>query len=154
MEDLYRKAYKEVYEILQYIPEEELKKIPPDILKTIELNMDKEYNYIVNDWEDFEEQNLLKESKAILAVIYRDYWANPEQRKRILAKQNYDIKIHEEELVKKYNPDNIFKKLSNTQETIEIEIPKNSNNTALIEYKESFFTKLKNFIFKILHINK
>ena len=39
-------------------------------------------------------------------------------------------------------------------EFINVETPVNNTNTALIEYKESFFTRFKNFIFKILHINQ
>ena len=40
------------------------------------------------------------------------------------------------------------------EEKVNVEMPKNNADTALIEYKESFFIKFKNFIFKILHINK
>ena len=43
MEDNYPKAYKEVYEILKYVPKEDLSKISQDLLKTIEYNMDKTY---------------------------------------------------------------------------------------------------------------
>ena len=63
-------------------------------------------------------------------------------------------KKEEQEKIEKYNPDDIFKKANNTTETTNMEISENNTNTALIEYKESFFTKFKNFIFKILHISK
>ena len=53
----------------------------------------------------------------------------------------------------KYNPDDIFKK-ANKSEQINVKTLESTANTALIEYKESFFTRFKNFIFKILHINK
>ena len=38
-------------------------------------------------------------------------------------------------------------------EYIKLETPENNINTALIKYKQSFFTRFKNFVFKILHIN-
>ena len=60
----------------------------------------------------------------------------------------------EEEKREKYNQDNIFKNKNTKAQIINQEIPQNSTNTALIEYKETFFTRFKNFIFKILHINK
>ena len=44
----------------------------------------------------FEEQNLLDETKAILANIFRDYWASEYQRERILAKEKYDLQKLEE----------------------------------------------------------
>lgn len=57
----------------------------------------------------FEEQNLLDETKAILANIFRDYWATTYQRDKIIEKKKIDrIKI-EENKRKKYNND-IFNK--------------------------------------------
>ena len=144
------KAYVEVLEILRYIPVEDDNKIPTEIIENMQLNADKEYKYIVTHPDNFQEQEMLKETETILAVLYRDYWATEEQRKRILEKEKYDLKVLEEEKRKIYNPDDIFKKNKNTN----VEIPENNTNTALIEYKESFFIKLKEFIFKILHINK
>ena len=40
------------------------------------------------------------------------------------------------------------------QHNINDKLSENHVDTALIEYKESFFTRFKNFIFKILHINQ
>ena len=67
----------------------------------------------------------------------------------------FNEKKLEKEKAKQYNPDDIFKNKREKQilEDNE-EIPENNINTALIEYKESFFVRFKNFIFKILHINK
>lgn len=144
------KAYVEVLEILKHIPIEDYNKIPYEIIENMQLNMDKEYKYEVANFDNFQEQEMLKETETILAVLFRDYWATEKQRKRILEKEKYDLKVLEEEKRKIYNPDDIFKKNKNTN----VEIPENNTNTALIEYKESFFTKLKEFIFKILHINK
>lgn len=144
------KAYVEVLEILKHIPIEDYNKIPYEIIENMQLNMDKEYKYEVANFDNFQEQEMLKETEIILAVLFRDYWATEKQRKRILEKEKYDLKVLEEEKRKIYNPDDIFKKNKNTN----VEIPENNTNTALIEYKESFFIKLKEFIFKILHINK
>jgi hypothetical protein len=143
------KAYKECIEILKYIPKEEYNKIPSYIIDKLKREMDSEYFYKVTHFEDFENQEMLEETKTILAVLFRDYWATEQQREKIKAKENYDIQLLEEEKRKKYNPDDIFK--SN-----QIKLEKNANEnsheeTQLIEYKESIFTKIKNIILKIFH---
>ena len=109
MEENYHKAYKEVIEILKYVPQESVNKIPKTMLETFEKKMDKDYVFNVDINKSFEEQNLLEETKDIFAVIFRDYWATPYQRERIKAKEKYDRQKIEEEKANKYNPDDIFK---------------------------------------------
>ena len=87
------KAYVEVLEILRYIPVEDYNKIPTEIIENMQLNADKEYKYIVTHPDNFQEQEMLKETETILAVLYRDYWATEEQRKRILEKEKYIIQM-------------------------------------------------------------
>ena len=147
------KAYVEVLEILKHIPIEDYNKIPGVIIENMQLNADKEYKYEVTHFNNFQEQEMLKETETILAVLFRDYWATEEQQRKILEKEKYDLDILEQEKREKYNPDNLFKKF-NKEEKNNLETPENITNTALIEYKESFFAKLKEFIFQILHINK
>ena len=53
------KAYKEVYEILKYIPEEDYKKIPKSMIKVIKKGMDKSYDFKVTEFEDFQKQEML-----------------------------------------------------------------------------------------------
>ena len=116
------------------------------------MNFFEEYKYIIDNLDNFQEQKMLKETETILAVLFRDYWATEEKRRKILEKEKYDLSILEKEQRKKYNPDDIFKKVKK-DEHVNVEISDNNTNTALIEYKESFFTKFKSFIFRILHIN-
>lgn len=150
---LISKAYVEVLEILKYIPTEYYNKIPNEILENMQLNADKEYKYVVTHFYNFQEQEMLKETETIVAVLFRDYWATEEQRNKILEKEKYDLSVLEQEKREKYNPDDIFKKVNKNSEKTNIEMPKNNSITILNEYKESFFAKLKEFIFKILHIN-
>ena len=78
------------------------------------------------------------------------YFISTEEKNKILEKSKY-IKIIEDDLKnKKYSSDKIFEK----QQNINDKLSQNHVDTALIEYKESFFTRFKNFIFKILHINQ
>ena len=141
----YARAYTEVIEILKHVPDEDVQKIPEEKLDFYRANMDTKYNYKLYMTKEFEEQEMSDITKAILANIFRDYWATPYQKERIEAKEKYDLEKIEEEKREKYSTDNIFK---NKQEKIVIE-----NTNLPVEIKEeSFFKKLLNFIKKFLKI--
>lgn len=142
MKENYPKAYKEVLEILKFIPQEDVNKIPEDLIKTFEYKKDNDYNFVICENDDFGNLNILDETKAIFANIFRDYWATPSQREKIIAKQNYDKKELEEEKNKKYNPDECFKynvdKNAKEKEEIVKQVNKNIHN------KEKLLTKIFN----------
>lgn len=139
----YAKAYREVVTILSYVPEEDLQKIPKEKIDFYINNMDKNYEYKIDEDKEFEEQEMSEITKAVLANIFRDYWATPYQKERIEAKEKYDLEKLEEEKREKYNPDNIFK----NRQHVEI----NTNSNLPIEVKkENFFKKLINFIKRII----
>lgn len=159
--DNYSKAYKEVLTILENVPEEEVKKIPENMIEVFKLKQDKNYRYEININKPFEEQEMLEETKAIFAIIFRDYWATPEQREKILAKEKYDRAKEEEQKRELYNPDNLFKnrnkKQNETNNTVENtnEIDENYNtkenqeeqtNLPIEIKKQNFFTRLIGFI--------
>ena len=143
MEENYHKAYKEVIEILKYVPQESVNKIPKTMLETFEKKMDKDYVFNVDINKSFEEQNLLEETKDIFAVIFRDYWSTPYQRERIKAKEKYDRQKIEEEKANKYNPNDIFKNKEKDNLVV-------NNNLPVEIKKENFFKKLISFIKKII----
>ena len=53
MEDNYSKAYKEVIEILNYVPQESVNKIPQTMIDTFKAKMDVNYDFKV-DIKDLE----------------------------------------------------------------------------------------------------
>ena len=149
MEDKYPKAYKQVIEILKYVPQESVDKIPKEMIKTFKINMDDKYDFKIDISKSFEEQDILEETKAILANIFRDYWATPKQKERILEKERNDREIEENIKREKYNPDNLFKKKQKViQQNEEIQ-----NNLPVEIKKEKFYEKIINFLKKIFHIN-
>lgn len=132
-----------LYEILKYVPKEDLSKIPQDLLKTIEYNMDKTYDFKIQENLEFEEKPMMNETKAILAVLYRDYWASEDEKARILEKQKYDIKKAEEKKQEKYSSEDLFLNRKQVKE----------QNQELIIYNESWYMKFKNFMRKIFNKN-
>ena len=157
MENVYYNAYTEVYEILSYMPINYIKKLPIELLNLFEQKRNKDYKYCVNIKKKINEQDMLDETRSILAVLYRDFWSTPEKKEIILQKEKIERDVYQNELRKKYNPDNIFQ---NNSQLIKRKIQDNSpdskvfnNNVAMVEYKESIFKKIMNKIKNILHLN-
>lgn len=149
----YSRAYTEVLEIIKYFPEEEYAKIPKEKIEFYKNNMDKDYVFIINPEIDLSEQNISPEANAIIVNLFRNYFATEEQKVKIKEILDLNQKKEEQEKREKYNPDDIFKNTNKATNTT-VEMSENNINTALVKYKESFFARFKNFIFKILHINK
>ena len=151
MEDTYEKAYKEVIELLKYFPRESVEKIPKEELELYKKNMDNTYEYEVDKTKPFNEQKMLDKTKAIFAIIFRDYWASEYQRERILAKEKYDLQKLEEERRKKYNPDDIFKdkEIKDTQLKQEDE-----SKSMILVNEEKWYNKIFNKIKSLFKRNK
>lgn len=131
-------AYKEIYEILKIFPSELVNKVPKDKIEFFYKNMDNNYKYNISK-ETFDGQTMLEETAAILTILFRDYWATPEQKTKLENFTENAQKVMEEESREKYNPDNIFK---NKKEEAVVE---NTNLPVEIK-KETFFKKLISFI--------
>lgn len=143
----YACAYKEVIEVLKYTKREDVNKIPKYRILLWKTNMKKDYDFKIDTTKTLEEQNLSKEAKAIIANIFKKYWATDYQRERIEAKEKYDIAQMEKEKYQKYNPDDIFK---NRKQDIKQENEANKN-VLMVEYKESLFKKMLNKIKNIFN---
>lgn len=142
-------AYKEIYEILKIFPSELVNKVPKDKIEFFYKNMNNNYEYNISK-ETFDGQTMLEETAAILTILFRDYWASPEQSEKLINFTKNAQRVIEKEDREKYNPDNLFKK-RNQENEIKDNIIK--NEVALVEYKESIFDIFINKIKSIFHIN-
>lgn len=85
--DNVRCAYKEIYEILKIFPKELVDRIPKYKLDYIKQNMDESYEYNITK-ETFDGKTMLDETAAILAILFRDYWATEKQKNKIINYHN------------------------------------------------------------------
>lgn len=106
--DEYANAYSEVLEILRYISVEDYNKIPKDKIELFETNSNKNYKFEYNPQKTLDEQKVSKIARTIIAILFRDYWANEKQRNKILVKEQGDR--HKLEKLKEnlYNPNDLF----------------------------------------------
>lgn len=146
----YANAYSEVLEILKYIPVEDYNKIPKEKIELFETNANNDYSFKYNPEKTLDDQSVSQIAKGIIAILFRDYWATEIQRKKIIAKQNYDRMKLEEEKRTKYIADNIFTRsdkittMDNTeekQETALVEINNMKWYTKVWEFLKNLFRK-------------
>ena len=86
----YRMACTEVLEILKHLPKKQVDKIPKNVIISMERSKRYDYRFRFDKTKTVKEQNTSKTAKNILAGFYRDYWANDNIRKMILAKEKFD----------------------------------------------------------------
>ena len=153
VDNKYAKAYVEILEIIKFFPKDEYDKIPKEKIEFYKKNMDKDYKFTINPEIDLSEQNVSKEASAIIVTIFRDYFATEEQKKKLEEIISLNGKKSEIKKREKYNPDDLFKS-KNQSELVNKNNQNNVEETAIIEYKENFFTKFKKFILHLLHLNK
>ncbi len=139
--NVYHKAFKELSEIIKFFPKNEYRKIPKSFIDFIEENMDNNYEYIVEHIDDFQNQAMLDETRILISIVYRDFIASKKEKNEITNMEKNELLQEEKRIREKYNPDNIFKKHDTQQKENVI-----TNEVAMIEYKESIFTKIKNWV--------
>lgn len=104
----YAIAYSEVLEILKHIPLQDYNKIPEDKIKLFKESAKKDYQFEYNPNISLKEQNVSKRGRAIIAILFRDYWTTDIQREKIINKQKKDRLELEEAKKQKYNSDVLF----------------------------------------------
>lgn len=149
MEDI-KMAYCEVDMILDQMEEKYVNKLPSELRKLFKEQKRKEYLPEIRADMPLSEQNLLRKTIAILAMLNLNYWCEDEKEKQELIQMYAENdRKREKELREKYNPDNLFRK-----KDIEVEeTTVDTENKELIEYKEENFLrkilrKIKSFLKK------
>ena len=148
MEDIiYSNSLYQINEILKYISPNLKARIPKKYITYFEINKSNDYNWNIDKTVPLEKQDLLPITKEILTFLYRDYICDDIERTRLDKTLNENEIKYQNELREKYNPDNIFKDRKNNAKTKQIE----NENTSIVTYKESFFSKIINKIKLIFH---
>lgn len=154
----YANAYTEVLDILKYISKEDYEKIPKSKIKVFEENSNKNYSFTYDENKTLDEQNVSEIAKAIIAILFRDYWATKEQRYVIIKKQQEIKEKKQKELMAKFEQNkNISEKdlkKVNVASDLDLDIDYEllGTNMQLYKKEEGFFEKLVNKIKGLLNI--
>lgn len=128
----FAEASAEINEILKYMPKEEVEKIPSKLREFFKEVSSKDYVTNINPNMPLDKQQIKEKTKDIIALIYRNYWCSEEERKELDQKLIENDKKFEEELRKKYNPDNIFKNNVTTTKKEESEVKEEKIEQSLV----------------------
>ncbi len=134
----YSKSISEVLDILKHTNKDDVDKISPQFMKFLIENANEEYIPKLDHTKRIKDMGLNEKTIGILSIINTKFWCTPTQRELFNDKLKQNEKIYQENLRKKYNPDDLFKNKKAKVETIE-------NSVAMVEYKELIFTKIKNW---------
>lgn len=144
----YNKRLVEVDEILNYLSEEELSKIPEEIKASIKENKDKDYIWKYDEEKPLKDQKVDRDTIAILSYLNIEYLLNTEQKELMLEIHKVNQEKQEQmEINKKYGLEDVFKKEEVGQD--DIKGTKNSQELSLVENKDNFFVKIIKNIKKI-----
>ena len=147
-----KKAYSELYAILQMLGKEYIDKIPEKIYKTIESRRDNTYNPVYNDMEEVLEGRVKRKTVSILALLDYNYFSTSETDRmymKYILEENESkyTKEKKEYRIVATNKENV-KSISDMKE-LNTGITRNE----MIEYKESGIKKIfKNIILRIREI--
>ena len=136
-------ACKEVLEILKYVNDEDLEKIPKFEIEILQKNKNKNHEFIYDPNIIMKEQKVSKLAKAIIATYFEKYIATEMQKQKIKEKRIYDNSLIEKRKREKSGQNNLFNNNSKNMTSI-----KKTNELALINNKAWYkilWEKIKKF---------
>ena len=150
MNNINSEIYVDISVIISMMPTEMKSKISNSFINFIENNKSNNYVSNINPNIPLKEQNIRKETKEMLGIIYRDYLCNEEEKINLLQEEKRELTKLEDEKREIYNPDNIFKKNNlkdnNEEKSIKDEV-------SIVEYKESIIKRIITKIKNLFHIH-
>lgn len=102
IDEVYRNSFKEVYDVLENTDVELVNKIPNKFLNFIKENMNINYITHINPNVEISKQPLLKETEAILSLIYRSYWITDGEKQEFSERDKEQLIQKEEQKKAKY----------------------------------------------------
>lgn len=163
-EDAY--AFAELLELLNYMDNSELEKIPKKLIDIFKANALTNYENHLNPDIPLEEQELTPKTISYLGILCLNYWCKDEEEKQTLLHQAHlnDLK-REKELNEKYSYKNIFnnQKSENSEfyyknissEKNKLDQSSNIENLPIdfnnFPWYKKIFTKIKRFFNKLFN---
>lgn len=134
-----RQAYTEVCEVLQYMPDEYVKKIPEKLVKLFQNGKLDSYKVKIDESNPLDKSCLSKEAIVIIAILNYQYWCpNAKIKNNLYQMYLSNNEKYQKEIREKYNPDNLFKKKEKDKKPSE-----SIEELSMVEYKkQSFLQKI------------
>ena len=137
IEDNFENTLSEVYDIIIHSGEKIKNKIPAQFIVFLDKNRNKNYAVNINYNKNINDQKLLKNTKILLSLIYRDYLVDKETRRILLEEETEKIKEKYDIKWKRY-------------ETKDENIENNNEKKIMVIEKQTIIEKIINIIKKII----
>lgn len=142
----YREAAVEVLDILEHTPDYKVNLIPTKFINYLKENAERDYVVKLDYSKPLNEMNVKVETIGILGTICRNWWWTDEQKQEyVRLVREKELKL-QEELRKKYSPDDLFKNKKQHQILLEKTEESNTPTYQMIKYKKGFFNIIINYI--------
>ena len=141
-----RKAYTELCAVLEYMPNEYVKKVPQKIIDLFESEKLEKYEVNINKSNPLDKTYLSKKALVLIAMLNNQYWSPNKKAKDNLYKMYLSNNDKYQNIKKEnnYSYNDLFEKnLTKVDDKVE--------NVEMVKYKEPIFKRIINIIKRIFN---
>lgn len=137
----------ELNTIIEYTSQDVVNKIPKKFLTFMKKIASTTYQFKYDTSKPLEEQDIKPKTKGLIALIYKDYLCDAQEKQEYLNTVSRVMEEIEQEKRELYDPNNIFKNRVHEKEE------QKAHNLPVAIKEESIFTKIVYFIKRIFGKN-
>lgn len=145
MNNINPKTAREINIVLEYLNKEDYNKIPAKTINYLKSIEDKSYTTNIESIDDISENNLLDQTRYLLAYIFLNYLANEDEKKEFTTLLNEN----EDRSNKQYDIENIFKERQG-----KIQLQDNEEQSLVVIKKDGILKTILEKIKKLFNKNK
>ncbi len=146
MDREYNYAVAELLDLLKNTEDELINKVPTNLIDIWEKQVPEDYKskdmLTEEDWENIE---LAQKTKALIGMVYRNYWCNAEERKMYDEILRKNEEKRQAELKEKYKEEDLYRPVHQEEATVDEE-------NEMIVYKDNIIIRIINKIKEIFNI--
>ena len=147
MENEFKKRISEVLYILEHSEKDIVDKIPPKFMELMKKNKADGYNININYEDEKCVDKLPNDTKGLLALIYRDYIADKNERETLILLEKQEEIERRKKQEEKYDAKNIFKQNQKpTNERLQEEAIQEVQNALMVIKEEKWYERIVNKI--------
>lgn len=146
MDREYSYAVAELLDLLRNTEDELINKVPTNLIDIWEKQVPEDYKskdmLTEEDWENIE---LAQKTKALIGMVYRNYWCNAEERKMYDEILRKNEEKRQAELKEKYKEEDLYRPVHQEEATVDEE-------NEMIVYKDNIIIRIINKIKEMFNI--
>ena len=146
MDREYNYAVAELLDLLRNTEDELINKVPTNLIDIWEKQVPEDYQskdmLTEEDWENIE---LAQKTKALIGMVYRNYWCNAEERKMYDEILRKNEEKRQAELKEKYKEEDLYRPVHQEEATVDEE-------NEMIVYKDNIIIRIINKIKEMFNI--